>query len=366
MPVKRLPNIQWQYMRQLLWACLSAVTLGAILFFYAWYALAEIASLKSWMDTQWGWSLPAFPGIAFAFISIVIFWLAAVVVGAPIGYIRGNLLKKRLEVVLQSTLRLERGDLSARIPDLGEDEIGQLGRQLNDMSARFQQQVASLQRLSTTNVELTDQVKQGAILEERHRLARELHDAVSQQLFAISMTMAALKRTFAHNPDKAVQQVALVEEMAVAAQSEMRALLLHLRPAHLEGKSLTQGVGELLSELQGKHTLDFVWSIGELPELPKGVEDHLFRILQEALSNALRHAKAKKIEIKLSVVRQNIRLKITDDGVGFSAEENSKASSYGMMLMRERVAEIGGVLNISSAPGKGTMVEVTVPLVVKE
>lgn len=365
MPEKRLTNIQWQYVRQSLWVSLSAVTLGAALFFLIWGHIVNYESVQTWLRAHWGWVIPPVPGWGFIGLMMLVLWLVAAILGTGVGYVFGNLFKKRLEILLQSTMMLERGDLTTRIPYLGDDEIGELGNRLNEMTARFQKQVASLQRLSTHNAELADQVKQTAVLEERTRLARELHDAVSQQLFAISMTMAALKRMLSLNPEKAEQQVELVEEMAAAAQSEMRALLLHLRPAHLEGKSLEQGVEELLRELRDKHPLNVTWSIGTLPELPKGIEDHLFRILQEALSNALRHAKAQQVEVKLSVVRQNIRLKVTDDGVGFTEDDEHKSSSYGMVLMRERVAEIGGVLNVSSAPSQGTMIEVTVPLVTK-
>lgn len=366
MPATQLTNIQWQYIRQSLWVSVSVVTVGAALFCLIWSYSSDFQTLQTWLSQHWGWVIPHFPGWGFIGLMMLLLWPVSAILGATIGYVFGNLLKKRLEILLQSTMMLERGDLSTRIPDLGNDEIGDLANRLNGMAARFQKQVASLQRLSTHNAELTDQVKQAAILEERHRLARELHDAVSQQLFAISMTMAALKRMLSLNPKKAEQQVELVEEMAAAAQSEMRALLLHLRPAHLEGKSLEQGMTELLQELQMKHTLDVTWSIETVPELAKGIEDHLFRILQEALSNALRHAKAKQVEVKLSVIRQNVRLKVTDDGVGFTEDEEQKASSYGMVLMRERVAEIGGVLNVLSAAGKGTMVEVIVPLVADE
>lgn len=365
MSEQRLTNIQWQYVRQSLWMCVIALSIGAALFFYLWHLVYGLAPVQTWLLANWGWKVPPFPGWPFILVTVILFWLVGVVVGVSAGYIRGNLMKKRLEIILQTTMRLERGDLTVRIPDLGDDEIGQLGRQLNEMAARFHEQVESLQRLSTHNVELTEQAKQAAILKERQRLARELHDAVSQQLFAISMSMAALKRTHGQKPDMAAKQIALVEEMAANAQSEMRALLLHLRPAHLEGKSLHQGVEELLKELQGKHHLKFTWSIDALPDLPRGIEDHLFRILQEALSNALRHAKARHIEITLTAIHQNVRIKVIDDGIGFAEEAAHKSSSYGMALMRERVAEIGGVLNISSAPGQGTMVEVTVPLVTK-
>lgn len=363
MPGRTLTNIQWQFMRHAMWGALGAVTLGGGLFALAWHQTPQVDSLQIWLNETWGWTIPPFPGFIAISTMMLLLWLAALTLGSSFGYIYGNLLKKRLEILLQSAMQLERGNLAVRIPDLGNDEIGQLARQLNEMTIRFQQQVASLQRLSAHNAELTDQVKQAAIVEERQRLARELHDAVSQQLFAISMTMAALKRTLLQNPDKASRQAELIEEMAAAAQSEMRALLLHLRPAHLEGKMLRQGIEDLLHELQAKHALAFHWSLNDLPPLPKGIEDHLFRILQEALSNTLRHAKATRVEIKLAMIPNNVRLKITDDGIGFSLEDSRKASSYGMALMQERVAEIGGVLTVSSAPGQGTLIEVTIPII---
>src|SRR5690606_34089845 len=111
------------------------------------------------------------------------------------------------------------------------------------------------------------------------------HDAVSQQLFAISMTATALSRTMDRDVEKAKHQIALIEEMASVAQSEMRALLLHLRPVHLEGKKLTDGLHDLIRELQAKVPIEIATDIEEEVILSRGIEDHLFRIVQEALSN---------------------------------------------------------------------------------
>ncbi|SDG77103.1 sensor histidine kinase [Aneurinibacillus thermoaerophilus] len=363
MSERRLANIQWQLMRRFLWGSVGAASVGSVVFFFIWHGVASVPILRNWLFDKLGFRLPVFPDLSFVLVLLLFLCMIAALVGASIGYIYGNLMKKRIEILLQSAMMIERGHLSTRVPYLGDDEIGRLGERLNEMTIRFQQQVISLQRLSAHNAELTEQVKQAAVTEERQRLARELHDAVSQQLFAISMTMAAVKRTLAQNPKRAVQQVELVEEMAAAAQAEMRALLLHLRPTQLEGKSLKEGIEGLLIELQAKHALSFSWQIEDLPSLPKGMEDHLFRILQEALSNTLRHAKAKKVEVKLTRIQNRLRLRVTDDGIGFSQGEEKKSSSYGMKLMEERVAEIGGVLVISSAPGHGTMIEVTIPFV---
>jgi two-component system, NarL family, sensor histidine kinase LiaS len=364
MPGNKLVSIQWQLIRQAVWVSLNSVSLAAFLFFYLWYQLSHTEEWSVWLSEKWGLTIPAFPNPSFILITLFVFWVMSIGVGIAYGYSVANGIKKRMEVLIESTLRFERGSISSSIPDLGQDEIGQLGRLLNEVTERFSSQVASLQRLSTHNAELMDQARQAAVIEERNRLARELHDAVSQQLFAISMTMAAVKRTLLQNPEKAARQVELVEEMAAAAQLEMRALLLQLRPAHLEGKTLRQGMEELLLELQGKHLLEFTWSLEDLPHLPKGIEDHLFRILQESISNILRHAKAHRVEIKLAVIQSHLRLKIEDDGIGFSEQALAQtSSSYGIHMMRERVAEIGGALTFSSAPGKGTMIEVTVPLI---
>src|SRR5690606_1790809 len=198
-----------------------------------------------------------------------------------------------------------------------------------------------LQRLSTNNAELAERAKFSAVTEERQRLARELHDAVSQQLFAISMTATALGRTLEKDFAKAQRQVALIEEMSSVAQSEMRALLLHLRPVHLEGKRLSQGLNELIAELRAKVPIEIQFEMDEEVQLTRGIEDHLFRIVQEALSNTLRHSRADKMEIRLQHRTDYVRLFIRDNGIGFDLQVK-KHASYGLVSMQERVNEIGG------------------------
>ena len=211
-----------------------------------------------------------------------------------------------------------------------------------------------------------EQLKFKAITEERQRLARELHDAVSQQLFAISMTATAVKRTLDKDFERAKRQVELIEEMASVAQSEMRALLLHLRPVHLDGKRLPQALEALVEELRQKVPnmvimLDMEPQLAILPE----AEDHLFRIVQEALSNTLRHAKASRMDIALRREQGQLHLSMRDDGVGFDME-GKKHTSYGLLTMEERVHEMGGTMTLRSAPGEGTAIEITVPVLMEE
>ncbi|MBC8080077.1 MAG: sensor histidine kinase [Gorillibacterium sp.] len=286
------------------------------------------------------------------------------IIGLFYGYWNGTRTARRLEQLGDTMRSLEKGNLSRSVPPMGADEIGQLGEQLNRIGKKWEEQVSSLQRLSNNNAQLAEKARYSAIMEERQRLARDLHDAVSQQLFAISMTATAVGRTFSRDIDKASRQVHLIEEMASVAQSEMRALLLHLRPVHLEGKRLAHGLRDLIKELQTKVQVDISLEMDEDLQLQKGIEDHLFRIVQEALSNALRHSKAAQLEIRLLVSGDSIRLTVRDNGVGFELDEK-KHASYGLVSIRERVTELGGFLNIVTAPGMGTRMEIRIPLTVE-
>jgi NarL family two-component system sensor histidine kinase LiaS len=140
----------------------------------------------------------------------------------------------------------------------------------------------------------------------------------------------------------------------------MRALLLHLRPVALKGKSLQEGIQELLLELQQKVPMKIQWKIEHF-SLDKGIEDHLFRILQESVSNTLRHAKATTLEVLLVKRGNLVILRVVDDGIGFDVEK-TKTGSYGLQNMHERAVEIGGTLQIVSVPNQGTRLEVRVPL----
>ncbi len=285
----------------------------------------------------------------------------SITVGALYGLYRSMQTKIQFDRLQDTLLLWEKGNPARPIGPIGGD-MGGLADQLERVGKKWEEQVNSLQRLSTHNAQLAEQARVSAIVEERQRLARELHDAVSQQLFAISMTATAVGRTFEKDLGRARRQVELIEEMASVAQSEMRALLLHLRPVYLEGKPLYQGLSELIREIQAKAPIEITLDMDAGLELVKGIENHLFRIVQEALSNTLRHAKADKMEI--IVVRRSdaLRMSLKDNGVGFELDEK-KQSSYGLSLMQERVSEIGGAIRYITAPGKGTRIELTVPLV---
>lgn len=372
---QRLSSLQWQCMRYGLLLAVSVVIVSFVCFFSVYFLALKDPMIKQWYatvanDPQTNSYMKEFTSIPLPHDPDWLIMVLALMISLPVGaiggliasYVYGNLLKKRMNVLLESAMNLGRGILSYRVPELGTDEVGELGWQLNRLASQWEEQVASLQRLSNHNAALADQLKHTAVTEERQRLARELHDAVSQQLFAIAMTTAAIKRLVEKNPQRAAQQIELVEEMAAAAQAEMRALLLHLRPATLQNKSLKEAILDLLEELTQKNSMKMSWEIEAVEGLPSGIEDHLFRILQESLSNTLRHAKATQVVVKLFTLQGQVRMRITDDGIGFDPD-GKKWTSYGLRSMRERVAEVGGSMEIYSAIGKGTQIEVRIPLV---
>lgn len=291
--------------------------------------------------------------------------VTALIGGAVIGFYNGRKLKRNLQSLAWAADRLTAGELDTRISVKGEDEIAELAEQFNQMAARIELQVGSLQRLVKENAELHQQARQLAVDEERGRLARELHDSISQQLFAIMMTMASCARMIDKDIDKAKHQFGIIEVIAAQAQAEMRALLLHLRPVQLEGKQITEALRELLSELKQKHPVDYIWEIEDIDDLPIGFEAHLFRISQEALSNALRHSHATRIELSLKQHKSTIVMRITDNGKGFDTRGERATSSMGLSNIEERTQEMGGMWEIISTEDKGTAIEIRVPLMVE-
>ncbi|MHA6260478.1 sensor histidine kinase [Sporosarcina sp. CAU 1771] len=219
-------------------------------------------------------------------------------------------------------------------------------------------QKKSLQRITDERAETQDQLIQEQIIQERQRLARELHDSVSQQLFAASMLLSAI--TEGAEEGEAQKPLLQVERMVQQAQLEMRALLLHLRPAALNNKSLAEGLKELIDELKEKVLFDIQYQLEEVA-LSKGAEDNLFRIAQETLSNTLRHAQATEVHV-LFVERDNLAIfRVQDNGIGFK-EDDGKGGSYGLQNVKERAIEIGGTCRIVSVPSQGTIVEVKLPI----
>lgn len=272
-----------------------------------------------------------------------------------------QVLRDDLENIDLFVKTLSAGKLSARMKVEDSGTINQVEQSLNELADKIDTQVKSLQRLVDENVEMNVKIKNEAVTEERQRLARDLHDAVSQQLFALSMLASAAEKTIHTNPDLAAENIADVSDIARKAQGEMRALLLHLRPVRLNDESLDKGLERLIQELDGKTVIHFEASIDPVAGLSKGVENHLFRLSQEALSNALRHSEATRVVLSLHEKDQLVNLTVFDNGRGFDLKQE-KIASYGLKTMKERAEEIGGHFLLTTHKGEGTSVNIRVPI----
>ncbi|WP_342543075.1 histidine kinase [Paenisporosarcina sp. FSL H8-0542] len=269
------------------------------------------------------------------------------------GYRRDNHLSSRHRDLLAGFGMLQNGKYRTRLPVQGNDELGLLEEGFNELAEQMNVQLRTLQRLVDQNVMMIKQAEQAAMTEERQKIARELHDAVSQQLFALSMLSSAAERTVLQNPERAVSIIQQISVLSVKTLNEMRALLLHLRPMDLQNKTLFVALSELLEELETRTDVKFDLKFPEESCLSQGSEEHVYRIVQEVLANCLRHAEATHVKILAELSSSQFVLTIRDDGRGFDSAKK-KQTSYGLMTIRERCEEVGGTARLHSKEGEGT------------
>ncbi len=209
-------------------------------------------------------------------------------------------------------------------------------------------------------------VKEEAIIEkERKRIARDLHDTVSQELFAAHMILSGVsQQALKLDREKMQTQLQSVAAILETAQKDLRVLLLHLRPVELEEKSLVEGIQILLKELEDKSDLK-VSLKQNVSKLPKKIEEHIFRILQELISNTLRHAQASCLDVYLYQTDVELQLKVVDNGIGFQLGGLDDLS-YGLRNIKERVEDMAGTVQLLTAPKQGLAVDIRIPLLDKE
>ncbi|MGN1387321.1 MAG: histidine kinase [Bacillus sp. (in: firmicutes)] len=288
--------------------------------------------------------------------------LCGAVVGAIAGGVSGYYLRQQFVKIGHDLADMGLGKHVTFSGSSSIQEVNIVYDKMNRLQKHMADQIATSQKLANERSEEQEKRIQEIVSQERNRLARELHDSVSQQLFAASMLMSAINES--EHGEQQDRQLKLVEGIIQQSQLEMRALLLHLRPVPLKGKSLKEGMEELLVELMQKVPMKVTWKI-EPVELDKGVEDQLFRILQESLSNTLRHSQAASLEVYLMKREGMVIMIVSDDGIGFDVEQ-TKTGSYGLQNMHERALEVGGTFKIVSVKNKGTRLEVKVPIIVKD
>jgi signal transduction histidine kinase len=236
-------------------------------------------------------------------------------------------------------------------------EAGYYTERHGQLAMAFAQQVGS----ALENARLYEQAQGKAVLEERQRLARELHDSVSQVLYSIALNAASAAALRTSDPERAAALGGDVHELARVGLAEMRALIFELRSEPLEREGLVSALHKQADAVQARHGIPVRVSAAEEPDISLAAKEALYRIAQEALQNVAKHARAQRAELALYESGSEVVLRIEDDGRGFDADR-SYPGHLGLQSMRERMAGVGGALHIQSSPGQGTSVEARLPL----
>jgi signal transduction histidine kinase len=212
--------------------------------------------------------------------------------------------------------------------------------------------------IALTNARLYESGRELSVLQERARLARELHDAVSQKLFSVRAKAAAAAVLVGRAPDRAVEEIGSIADLAGQAHAELRAVIEGLAPPELAAGGLAGSIRGYAVLAGRTHGADVQVRAGELPVLEQATETAIYRVAQEAIGNALRHSGGQRIDVTLGRRGRRVVLEVTDTGSGFDTQV---PGGLGLASMRERAAGAGGRLTVSSAPGRGTTVRLSVP-----
>jgi signal transduction histidine kinase len=216
--------------------------------------------------------------------------------------------------------------------------------------------------IALVNARLYERGRELSIVEERNRIARELHDAVTQKLFSLRLTAEAAATLLDRDPSRAREELAAVRRLAAEATDELRAIVVGQRPVDLTGDELDVALRKQVDLLDRVHEPAVRFVGGCVGRLSDEAQQAVFRIAQEAMHNALRHAGASRIDVDLVSRNGNVVLSVTDDGRGFDSGTAAEANRrLGLASMRERARSVGARLSVTSTPGAGTTVRLEVP-----
>jgi PAS domain S-box-containing protein len=226
----------------------------------------------------------------------------------------------------------------------------------------FLKAVADQTAVSVENARLFSEARGKAALEERQRLARELHDSVSQALYGIALgAKTARDDLLGGDPKQAIEPLNYVLSLAEAGLAEMRALIFELRPESLEKEGLVAALEKQATALRARHDIDVETFLCDEPEASLEMKEDVYRIVQEALHNTVKHARATSVKISLECDAGWITLEVSDDGIGFDMR-GEFPGHLGLRSMHERAARLGGTFRVESALGRGTRICAQIPV----
>lgn len=297
-----------------------------------------------------GYAAP--PGTSSSLYPLLLPGVLALSLVLPVGLLFGMLSTRRLIGRVQRlaavTGAVSQGDFRPRVPVTPGDEVGRLEESFNAMTERLSGSVAAERLLAEADARQA----------ERARIARELHDSISQDLFSLSLLAAGMRRAA---PQTLRPQADSMERTAARAMREMQALLLELRPVALEDAGLVPALHELCRAYESRLGIRVDAVLDEVT-LPPAVEHAVLRLVQESIGNAIKHAEPELVEVRLRRTGDAVTVEVRDDGEGFDPASAAAGHGMGLTMMRERVRELGGSLRLSTEPGDGTTVTARLPL----
>jgi len=257
------------------------------------------------------------------------------------------------------------------VPLMVKERIIGILRVDHEMPNYFNQQDAQLvlafanqAAVAIENARLYERAQTLAALEERQRLARELHDSVSQALYGIALG-SRTARTLLDRPETEKDQLAgpldYVLSLAEAGLVEMRALIFELRPESLESEGLVAALNKRVEAISARHQIEVRLDLCDEPPIPLMMKESLYRVAQEALQNIIKHAHATSVGVKMVCDNGTLRLEVKDNGAGFDSKQEFPGH-FGLHTMRERIERLGGEFTIESSPQEGTRIYAEVPL----
>ncbi len=319
------------------------------------------------------------------------------IIGGGLAFTLKATTLNRLSRLAQLTKRISQGDYSARAESNSSDEIGMLAYAFNEMAAEVEQRNRELeisrQELAQWNADLESKIQQrtkeitglnskleemnrvreqllGKLIsaqeQERQRIARELHDNASQSLAAVAINLGNIADILPARYHDAKEKLTMLKEQTIQTLGGIRNLALELRPSVLDDLGLFMAIDWYARDYLGKRGLDVKIEANGQKKLPPYTETMLFRIIQEALTNIVKHAEASQVKVRLSVTEAQAIVEVEDNGKGFDVDKvlsrEGLRQTLGIHGMVERAALLNGTFTIKSQPGKGTSLRVEVPL----
>lgn len=321
----------------------------------------QMPDASIWLYAEW-----LLPRTAWA---LAVTFAASLPAAVVIALFTAQPLGRRLSAISAASRRFASGDEGARNRERGSDEIGQLGRQFDAMADGLERHLTTLRGLAAYRADTVNRAEAAAIRGERTRVARDLHDGLAQDLFALGAAAAPLPGLVAAGDPRAAERASMVAELSTSTLVAFRRSLVDLRPRELVADGLAAALAERCREWEARTGVPVQFSaVLAEDRLPFAVEEVAYFVAREALANAARHARPTVVAVSLVAGRNRLTLSVTNDGVPSADEQSAAAPGWGLANMRERARALGGSVEVGPAadaepPGGAWTVRLSVPLV---